>query len=701
MSATRERFSHGSVIGRPALAVPLLGGALLCGALLLFVSLATLGPSAIAKADRGGGGSRGHAGQEQGASQGQGEGQASKSAQGKGHRDGKGQSSGQAEQGGAQERGHGRAGNNGDGGRGNAEAGNAPKGNGHEGGEGQGSAYGQGGQGSQGGQGGGGGQRHGEGEGKQGQGEAKGSGNGRGKGRGDGKEAGARPEPTGDKAASAASDGSARTASAVVAPKVSAATTVQQANPTSSPAPASSAAPTALSTSASPAAIPARHVALARPHHRRRRGSRLSASTGLRSSSERALQSTFARAALPIVTSPAPARHVVRPAHRSLAQSALPPLARTITKIVGVVPPRVWILIGALFAMALASGARSLLAARKSRLLEHQRATLLEDVGLLQAALLPTVPARLGPVAASAAYRPAEGPGAGGDFYDVFALSEGKVAVVVGDVSGHGRGALPHTALVRYTLRAYLEAGLSPREAVKTGGVVLEHQLGELFVTALAATYDPRERTLVYASAGHPPPLVSGAKSFEPVIAASAAPIGIGARTGTRQTVLWLPGKARVCFHTDGVTETRVGSELYGAGRLERELAALDDDARAQTLIERVVDTTDARPDDMAVCLLAIEGHGGVPTVLLQQIELGADDVDSERTRQFLRACGVREAGIAAALPGAKAHAKQAGSVLIEVRYEDGMAKADWASDNVAWLHATGSRRAVGARASL
>jgi serine phosphatase RsbU (regulator of sigma subunit) len=134
----------------------------------------------------------------------------------------------------------------------------------------------------------------------------------------------------------------------------------------------------------------------------------------------------------------------------------------TITRIVGVVPTGVRILIGVLLALALAMGVRSRLVALRSRRLERQRGELLEDVGLLQAALLPLPPARLGPVATSAAYRPADGPVAGGDFYDVFALEDGQLAVIVGDVSGHGRQALPHTALIRFTLRAYLEAGLSP-----------------------------------------------------------------------------------------------------------------------------------------------------------------------------------------------------------------------------------------------
>ena len=352
----------------------------------------------------------------------------------------------------------------------------------------------------------------------------------------------------------------------------------------------------------------------------------------------------------------APASHARHGAAKHSQQSSQPALVRTFTKIVGVVPTPVRILIGALILLALMLGVRSLLSGVRTRRLVRQRGQLLEDVGLLQAALLPEPPARLGPVATSVAYRPADGPGAGGDFYDVFALEGGEIAVIVGDVSGHGRGALPHTALLRFTVRAYLEAGLSPRRALQTAGNVLDRQLAGSFATVLAATYNPRERKLTYASAGHPPPVMLGeqrngaevpagreraVRALAPVTSCSAPPIGAGMPTGTRQTVVSIAGPTRLCFHTDGVTEARIDEQLFGAERLAAALSDLRHDADASALLDRVSELSDARPDDMAACLLRVHDGQGPPAIELEQLELSRELLAGGRVERFLLDCGV------------------------------------------------------------
>jgi serine phosphatase RsbU (regulator of sigma subunit) len=373
------------------------------------------------------------------------------------------------------------------------------------------------------------------------------------------------------------------------------------------------------------------------------------------------------------------------------------PIVTTITKIVNVVPVPVRILIGALLALALALGIRSRLTALRARRLEQQRGELLEDVGLLQAALLPLPPARLGPVGTSVAYRPADGPGAGGDFYDVFGLEDGKLAVIVGDVSGHGRQALPHTALVRFTLRAYLEAGLSPRSAVQTAGTVLERQLGDSFATVVAATYDPRKRILVYACAGHPSPIVLGSRPIAPITVGNSPPIGTGLRTGMRQTLVSIPGSARVCFHTDGVTDARKEGDLFGEERLARALAELGPQATASALLSRVTEQTDSRPDDMAACLLSVEGGAAAPSVLVEELELGREQAMSDRTERFLLACGVERDETAGIMRSARDVAQRDGTVLLELRPGNRSPRVALLRDNVEHLHLPGATR----RASL
>jgi hypothetical protein len=462
------------------------------------------------------------------------------------------------------------------------------------------------------------------------------------------------------------------------------------AQPSASAASAPVAAPSTAATPAPAAAAPKAAVD-GRPTHAVRRSSRTHHGA-------RGVSAAGAAPAAAVVVGSATARPAPRTqrarrgTHRAGKAGRPSPLVTTITRIVNVVPTTVLVLIACLLALALALAVRSRVAALRARRLERQRGELLEDVGLLQAALLPITPARLGPVGTSAAYQPAAGPGAGGDFYDVFALEDGQLAVIIGDVSGHGRQALPHTALVRFTLRAYLEAGLSPRDAVQTAGAVLERQLGGVFATVLAATYQPRERVLVYASAGHPPPVVLGAaahaEALAQVTACTSPPIGVGMRTGTRQTTVSIPGRSQICFYTDGVTEARVGAELFGTGRLIDTLVELGPGASAAAVLARVAERADARPDDMAACLLGVEGDDAAPTVLVEELELDREEASSERTARFLLACGVDRGEVADVIHAACVAAGRAGTVVLELHLGEGPPRLALRRDHLSYLHA-------------
>jgi serine phosphatase RsbU (regulator of sigma subunit) len=324
----------------------------------------------------------------------------------------------------------------------------------------------------------------------------------------------------------------------------------------------------------------------------------------------------------------------------------------------------------ALAVLLAVAAALILLGALRSRRLRAQRERLAEDVGTLQAALLPVVPDRVGPLLVSVAYRPADGLAAGGDFYDVFAVDDGRIGILVGDVSGHGRESLRDATFTRHMVRAYLEAGLTAREALGVAGrVVDQHRTEDDFATIVAAVYDPTAGTLSYASAGHPPPIVLGPAAHNPMIAAAAPPLGVGEPTGLRQTTVPLPAGSTVILFTDGLFEARTGGRTLGRSSLTRIAVELGPETSAWELVERVEEETDSIHDDVAVCLIRVDGEPAASgAVRVEELEVAAGELDEPRVRRFLMACGVRPSETEEVVKTARARAAADGSVLLRVR---------------------------------
>ena len=338
---------------------------------------------------------------------------------------------------------------------------------------------------------------------------------------------------------------------------------------------------------------------------------------------------------------------------------------RQVRDIVEVVPGEVWAVIAGLALLALALAASSWTTAIRARRLRQQREALLQEVGLLQAALLPSVPED-GPI--SVAYRPADGAGAGGDFYDAFALERGRMGLIVGDVSGHGRDALARTTFIRYTLRAYLDAGLEPREVVRLASAALADHLDGGFATVTVAIYDPASGRFTSASAGHPPPVVVGsAEPFEPVTVCSAPPLGIGEPTGFRQSMFTLTAGSRVCLYTDGVVEARVGGRLFGPARLERALDDLPPGSDAERVLDVVAGVADEINDDMAVCLVTAAADAPATGPRIEELEVDEHEV-GDALERFLRACGIPLAEVPGILRQAGEAARREGSATVRVR---------------------------------
>ncbi len=193
----------------------------------------------------------------------------------------------------------------------------------------------------------------------------------------------------------------------------------------------------------------------------------------------------------------------------------------------------------------------------------------------LQHSLLPTHLDRLEGVEVGARYFPgAEGTEIGGDWYDVIDDADGTFTVVVGDVVGRGVKAAAVMAAMRYATHAVAGQDTDPA-AILQAVNGLEHIRGD-FVTMLCGNIDPVARTISFASAGHPAPLLIGPEETRFLRVAPGPPIGFldDASYPVKRTTI-PPGSVVVLF-TDGLYERRGESIEVGLERLRDVASTLD-----------------------------------------------------------------------------------------------------------------------------
>jgi sigma-B regulation protein RsbU (phosphoserine phosphatase) len=208
----------------------------------------------------------------------------------------------------------------------------------------------------------------------------------------------------------------------------------------------------------------------------------------------------------------------------------------------------------------------------------------LRAVGDLQHGLIPAALPDVPGVEFAVHYRTADR--AGGDLYDFFPLADGKVGVLVADVSGHGVHAAVLLAITHSLAHAYPEPPTRPGKLLAYLNTHLGRhytQASGSFVTAVYAVFDPATDSVTYAAAGHPPPRRSPAGS--PAWAADPAPHGLPLGIAPRatdypeRTTGFAPGD-RLALYTDGVVEAADRSgELFGDDRFDAALTWAAGDA--------------------------------------------------------------------------------------------------------------------------
>jgi serine phosphatase RsbU (regulator of sigma subunit)/anti-sigma regulatory factor (Ser/Thr protein kinase) len=234
----------------------------------------------------------------------------------------------------------------------------------------------------------------------------------------------------------------------------------------------------------------------------------------------------------------------------------------------------------------------------------------------LQAAFLPSTLPKIPGLSFDAVYVPgADESAIGGDWYDAFQLSDGRIALSIGDVAGRGLRAAVVMGRVREAIRAFALEGLEPAAILAAAQRVLRLSEVATMVTAFVAIADPRAHTLMFANAGHPPAMLATAGGIQ-MLVLDGIPLGIFDEIEPQQKVVAFPDDALLVLYTDGLIE--IDRDVVTGMQYLRDAitSAVDSGERTATAIyHRLVDKRPAR-DDVAMLTVATQRPRREPLTL-------------------------------------------------------------------------------------
>jgi GAF domain-containing protein len=226
--------------------------------------------------------------------------------------------------------------------------------------------------------------------------------------------------------------------------------------------------------------------------------------------------------------------------------------------------------------------------------LELQRAVLPEE--------LPAVPGW----STTVTYLPAGRTDAGGDFYDVLPLEDGRLAMFVGDVMGRGVAAASVMAQMRSAIRTLIAVDPTPSVVLAAMDRVFDALHLEQLVTMVYAVADPASNHLQVINAGHPPPVLLAADGqIELLDHPSTLILGVGGGHRAVRSAEFRPGD-RLLLYTDGLVERRGEDADSSLARLITALKMPRTSAPDRWLPDVVDELRDpTRDDDVAALLVA------------------------------------------------------------------------------------------------
>jgi serine phosphatase RsbU (regulator of sigma subunit) len=191
----------------------------------------------------------------------------------------------------------------------------------------------------------------------------------------------------------------------------------------------------------------------------------------------------------------------------------------------------------------------------------------------------------------------------GGDWCESFAVSDDIVALSIGDVCGHGIEKHGAMVAVRSAIRAAATRGCNPAHTLAEANLfLLAYDPGE-YATAIFGLLNVRRRTLVFANAGHPPPLLASEQDATFLeFSATDMPLGLQPELWPELHHISVPSAAMLVFYTDGVSEHE-RTALHGAAQLSNAavFAYRFPELATAGVIERQMFLTGSNGDDVAI----------------------------------------------------------------------------------------------------
>ena len=243
------------------------------------------------------------------------------------------------------------------------------------------------------------------------------------------------------------------------------------------------------------------------------------------------------------------------------------------------------------------------LALERSRLFMHEHELAIR----LQRSLLPDqLPSTAGLDLAGHYLAGGDAVEVGGDWYDAVRRADGIFQLCVGDVSGRGIGAATVMGRQRNTFHVSAYDCSSPAEIIRR---LVRHIGPDEMITVACVSFDPYTGELVYACAGHPPPLLFD-RDLGKVVwldGASAPPVGVAELTDIVESRLTVSCSAVLAMYTDGLIERR-GQNIYdGIDLLARIIATNAAQMDPDLVVAKVSEAIGASDDDVALLLVDIE----------------------------------------------------------------------------------------------